>query len=181
MRYFSSSRYNEKGRSMIEMLGVLAIIGVLSVGGLAGYNMAMQKIRINKFLEETVLLYNEVESLYADIQIQKENSLSLTGIDMTSLSDAVKVLGGNASLDSTLTGASNTSSGMAHRFRFRAYGLPKEACLAWASLRMPKMAIGTSSYYCVSDEKNAGTISNLCENSESNYIGIYFYWEACKQ
>lgn len=26
----------EKGRSMIEMLGVLAIIGVLSVGGIAG-------------------------------------------------------------------------------------------------------------------------------------------------
>ena len=31
------------GRSMIEMLGVLAIIGVLSVGGIAGYSKAMQK------------------------------------------------------------------------------------------------------------------------------------------
>ena len=28
---------NQSGRSMIEMLGVLAIIGVLSVGGIAGY------------------------------------------------------------------------------------------------------------------------------------------------
>ena len=28
---------SEIGRSMIEMLGVLAIIGVLSVGGIAGY------------------------------------------------------------------------------------------------------------------------------------------------
>ena len=28
---------NQNGRSMIEMLGVLAIIGVLSVGGIAGY------------------------------------------------------------------------------------------------------------------------------------------------
>ena len=34
---------NEKGRSMIEMLGVLAIIGVLSVGGIAGYSKAMMK------------------------------------------------------------------------------------------------------------------------------------------
>ncbi|MBS6473139.1 MAG: hypothetical protein KH347_02690 [Acetobacter sp.] len=32
---------NESGRSMIEMLGVLAIIGVLSVGGIAGYSQAM--------------------------------------------------------------------------------------------------------------------------------------------
>ena len=28
----------QSGRSMVEMLGVLAIIGVLSVGGIAGYS-----------------------------------------------------------------------------------------------------------------------------------------------
>ncbi len=32
---------NESGRSMVEILGVLAIIGVLSVGGIAGYRTAM--------------------------------------------------------------------------------------------------------------------------------------------
>ena len=37
----------QKGRSMIEMLGVLAIIGVLSIGGLAGYTMAMNRYRAN--------------------------------------------------------------------------------------------------------------------------------------
>ena len=35
------------GRSMIEMLGVLAIIGVLSVGGIAGYSKAMLMWRSN--------------------------------------------------------------------------------------------------------------------------------------
>jgi len=44
---------NESGRSMIEMLGVLAIIGVLSVGGIAGYSKAMMKYRINKSLGAT--------------------------------------------------------------------------------------------------------------------------------
>ena len=38
------------GRSMIEMLGVLAIIGVLSVGGIAGYSKAMEKIHVNKIV-----------------------------------------------------------------------------------------------------------------------------------
>ena len=37
----------QEGRSMIEMLGVLAIIGVLSIGGLAGYTMAMNRYRAN--------------------------------------------------------------------------------------------------------------------------------------
>lgn len=41
----------EKGRSMIEMLGVLAIIAVLTVGGIAGYSKAMEKWKINKTLE----------------------------------------------------------------------------------------------------------------------------------
>ena len=41
----------QSGRSMIEMLGVLAIIGVLSVGGIAGYSKAMMKYRINKAID----------------------------------------------------------------------------------------------------------------------------------
>ena len=41
----------ESGRSMIEMLGVLAIIGVLSIGGLAGYTMAMNRYRANEILD----------------------------------------------------------------------------------------------------------------------------------
>ena len=43
---------NESGRSMVEMLGVLAIIGVLSVGGIAGYTQAMKKYKINEALNE---------------------------------------------------------------------------------------------------------------------------------
>ncbi len=45
---------NQKGRSMIEMLGVLAIVGILSVGGIAGYSKAMTKYRINKWNEEMI-------------------------------------------------------------------------------------------------------------------------------
>ena len=42
---------NESGRSMVEMLGVLAIIGVLSIGGIAGYSMAMNRYRANEALD----------------------------------------------------------------------------------------------------------------------------------
>ena len=43
---------NEQGRSMVEMLGVLAIIGVLSVSGIAGYTYAMNKYRANEIINE---------------------------------------------------------------------------------------------------------------------------------
>ena len=37
-----------RGRSMVEMLGVLAIIGVLSVGAISGYSKAMMKYKLNQ-------------------------------------------------------------------------------------------------------------------------------------
>ena len=41
-------KINEYGRSVVEMLGVLAIIGVLPTGGLVGYNKAMHKYKVQK-------------------------------------------------------------------------------------------------------------------------------------
>jgi len=55
----------ENGRSMIEMLGVLAIIGVLSVGGIAGYSKAMMKYRINKTIEQITLIAGNVRAFFA--------------------------------------------------------------------------------------------------------------------
>ena len=48
----------ENGRSMVEMLGVLAIIGVLSVGAIAGYSKAMFKYKLNKQAEQLTTLFN---------------------------------------------------------------------------------------------------------------------------
>lgn len=42
----------ESGRSMTEMLGVLAIIGVLSITTLFGYNYAVTKYKANETLDE---------------------------------------------------------------------------------------------------------------------------------
>ncbi|MBR3502110.1 MAG: hypothetical protein IKO06_04310 [Alphaproteobacteria bacterium] len=58
-------RESQSGRSMIEMLGVLAIIGVLSVGGIAGYSKAMTKYRINKTIEQITLIAGNVRTFFA--------------------------------------------------------------------------------------------------------------------
>jgi type II secretory pathway pseudopilin PulG len=41
---------------MVEMLGVLAIVGVLSVGGLYGYGVAMKKHKANELLHQASML-----------------------------------------------------------------------------------------------------------------------------
>ena len=48
----SNSHSTETGRSMMEMLGVLAVMGVLSVGGTAMYTSAMNKHKANELLNE---------------------------------------------------------------------------------------------------------------------------------
>ena len=53
----------QAGRSMIEMLGVLAIIGVLTIGGLMGYRYAMNKHKANTIL-------NDVSLAMADLTVQ---------------------------------------------------------------------------------------------------------------
>ncbi|MBR5130716.1 MAG: hypothetical protein IKV03_05795 [Alphaproteobacteria bacterium] len=45
----------ETGRSMVEMLGVLAIIGVLSIGGITGYSYGMDKYRANQTINDIML------------------------------------------------------------------------------------------------------------------------------
>lgn len=48
----TSKKQDESGRSMVEILGVLAIIGVLSIGGIAGYTYAMNKRHANELFNE---------------------------------------------------------------------------------------------------------------------------------
>ena len=58
-------RINEQGRSMIEMLGVLAIVGVLSVGGIAGYSKAMNKFKTNKLIDQVNMISTNIRTLYS--------------------------------------------------------------------------------------------------------------------
>ncbi|MBP5343848.1 MAG: hypothetical protein J6Y85_02080 [Alphaproteobacteria bacterium] len=78
---------NESGRSMVEMLGVLAIIGVLSIGGIAGYTRAMRNWRVNEILDAASKVAAMVETKLA--------TESLTYNDMVGSTGAVgKIAGG---------------------------------------------------------------------------------------
>lgn len=61
---------NETGRSMVEMLGVLAVIGVLSIGGISGYKAAMNRIELNKMGK----LFQHLQ-LAIETEQQKKHSL----------------------------------------------------------------------------------------------------------
>ena len=59
------SRNDQNGRSMVEMLGVLAIIGVLSVGGISGYSKAMAKFKLTKAQDQITMMLMNIRTAYA--------------------------------------------------------------------------------------------------------------------
>ncbi len=44
---------------MVEMLGVLAVIGVLSIAGIQGYKKAVNKMHANEIMNLVMMVYNE--------------------------------------------------------------------------------------------------------------------------
>ena len=67
------NRQTESGRSMVEMLGVLAVIGVLTIGGLAGYNRAINKNIANNIVYELGLRIQTVS-----MQMEEGNPINLS-------------------------------------------------------------------------------------------------------
>ena len=51
----------DSGRSMVETIGVLAVMGVLTIGGIAGYNYGINKHRANQILQDIRLIYQETK------------------------------------------------------------------------------------------------------------------------
>lgn len=80
-------KQNQFGRSMIEMLGVLVIIGVLSVGGIAGYSKAMEKYKLTKAVGEYNLLVQGLVEHLSDFK--KLNS----GGNVYGIADTIQALG----------------------------------------------------------------------------------------
>ena len=69
---------SQSGRSMVEMLGVLAIIGVLSVGGIAGYRQAMLQKNLNDIAQGVSLALIEAETYLEQKNEYKDGVFQIT-------------------------------------------------------------------------------------------------------
>ncbi len=69
-------KFNELGRSMVEMLGVLAIIGVLSVGAISGYSKAMNKYKLNRQTQQISAILDNLYMIAAHIPSTDKSQLT---------------------------------------------------------------------------------------------------------
>ena len=72
---------NQTGRSMVEMLGVLAIAAIITLGGLSGYRMAMNKFRANGIAELIAIAsiyaqaHNTAIASFSDLEDEYDEAL----------------------------------------------------------------------------------------------------------
>ena len=92
-------KYTQSGRSMIEMLGVLAIVGVLSAGGIAGYSSAMSEYKANKVVEQFAYIQHSLQKLHSKQQTYgsiDDSSALEVAIELDVFPDSmVQTVGGN--------------------------------------------------------------------------------------
>ncbi len=149
----------QNGRSMVEMLGVLAIIGVLSVGGIAGYSKAMAKYRTNKTIDQVSMLITNIRTLYANQNNYVGlNDSALLTFELVS-QDMITTTAGTSSGTATTSlinpfGGAITVTNNTNDFTVTYANIDKQACISivtadWgasASGGLTKLTIGTKAH-----------------------------------
>ena len=158
--------FNENGRSMVEMLGVLAIIGVLSVGGIAGYSKAMNKYKINKTTDQISMLVANIRTLFSSqgnydgLTNQQAKKFGVVPNDMytkVSSDDIKNAFGGDVTIADDQARAGDTNK--VEAFTIRYDGLSSEACVTlatgdWGSGQASGLiALGAGETASLTDEK----------------------------
>lgn len=168
----------EHGRSMIEMLGVLAIIGVLSVGGLAGYTKMMMQNRINTTMQQINVISARLSAAGAEMKSYK----GLTNAAAVKLGAVPSELGSGSSLTNAFGGnvtiaasslEQNGNDGQAYAITYT--GLPVEACIAlissgWSNSRSSALlGVGVGANAASNIYQGCpGTASVACPDGKNN-------------
>ena len=174
-----TSRCPQSGRSMIEMLGVLAIIGVLSVGGIAGYSKAMQKYRVNKTIEQITLIAGNVRSFfrgkYTDLNSSNKNTIirkaKLVPEEMWNYTGFTSVFGNNVEIGYGCSGSNGKGFQIAYILN------DVDACIEiithdWKSIGVDKIINQMDGYTLdtnVSIERIVNIVDQMCNNYTTNF------------
>lgn len=129
------------GRSMVEMIGVLAIVGFLTMGGIWGYVRASQVLRINNVKDEISTLIANIRTMYLtknDYKTLDVPTLIGSGFVPEKMISSDKTKITNSLKGSVLVGSSATEIGPNNSFILIYNGLDAITCreiavLSWGS------------------------------------------------
>ncbi len=155
----------QDGRSMVEMLGVLAIVGVLSIGGIAGYSWGMDKHVANQILNEMNL-----NSLQLAMLLQKGNPDGVTlslGSPYDDENPTFSTVNYGFDYGCGENDEEHTCDPNETMYSITAIGLPKRVC------NMLNDSVLDMAYYY--NHTINGRVDNECDDNElGNTVTVFF-------
>ena len=144
----------ESGRSMVEMLGVLAIIGVLSVGAIAGYSYGMAKYRANETINDIMLRRTDL--------IRQQATVSVPTLDEWTDTATIYPME-LVKMEETVNGQQNTVYGIG------VSGVHSKTCQIIAEELSSQAQIIINGY-----QYNGTFNKSFCDISDQNDMDFYF-------
>ena len=142
----------ESGRSMVEMLGTLAIIGVLSIGGIAGYSYGMDKYRANQTINDVMLMGVDIIT-----QLSQNRGTPTLSADWGTKT--------TAGYDFEVVQNSNDNT----QYGIQITGIPSSVCkIIGDALKQ------TVDVYVGNEDYDSDTKEDPCDESDKNTMEFYF-------
>ena len=148
----------ESGRSMIEMVGVLAIMGMLTAGAFVLISLGINRQKQARVMDDVVTIVSGVRGLLGDYD-------DFSNIDNSTIFDAMSVSNKNP-YSGTYELAVNPSN--SRQFIVRINGLNKSDCEALVT-----KAWTDSVGYLSSNHKESGATGN-CADGNTNVVSIVY-------
>ena len=151
----------QSGRSLVETIGVLAVMGVLTIGGIAGYNYGINKHRANQVLQDIRLIYQETKYPVYVEQVVKGDTLS-EKLNLYYVNPyEVKISRANLN-DFTYSSVGETTPNL---ISVNVSGVPKTACDILLKTKpeyvLMLKANGQSTWNCTQDENELSYIFEI--------------------
>ena len=182
---------NNRGATMIEMIGVLVIIGALSAGGIAGYTKALHQNKVNKSIEQIGVISGHLSTIGANGGFYTGMS-NKSAIKLKAVLPEMTISGSSSSLKNPFGGDVVISSakllsdgGDDQAYSIKYSGLDKQACLAlatndWGSAKSssfigivagPSASLNTDSLYLKCPGQKA-TLTSVVGCNNGKTLGI---------
>ncbi len=172
----------EKGRSMVEMLGVLAVIGVLSVGGIMGYKYGMMKYRVNETINELNIMANtygvQMQQMSEEQTLPSEGELLSEENAVTRMGYGYEVLGFDNHFEIALFNVPNPEceqlqkTGWELPYEIKAETVTVESC-GELVYYIDNGLTGTLTEYIDSDAED----DEEDDDEKNNQCGMFGYWD----
>ncbi|MDO4162005.1 MAG: type 4 pilus major pilin [Pseudomonadota bacterium] len=164
---------NMSGRSMIEMLGVLAIIGVLSVGGIAAFTQMMARQKISQTQTQINAIAAKISAIGSEASsysgLNNKTAVKFGAIPGEAVVDAANGVLSNP-FGGNITVSATDEAGDVMSYTITYTNLTKDACIFLATMDWGKRGSSFLKIALANSGSNNSYVKDFTSTAEVNQV-----------